>query len=268
MRKYMRLAFGIGPHLFKAGPWIRRHSKHKEKYDLNDRYQKVRHLIDLAFKHFRIDLYVDGLETVPDEIMLITPNHQSLMDPVMLIYLLKKPISFVGKEEIKKVPYIRRIVDSIDGIYIERDNLRQEIKVIRKVQEALENDPGLSFVIFPEGTRTKNEDLSPNNFKAGSFKPGMSANKSILPVAIYGTAPILDKRVHEKRYAVQISFLKPIEANEYQDLSTTDVAKIVEDRITKRVSELRQRDLAEFKLERRYNKRAKKNKSANKAATK
>lgn len=258
MRKYLRLGFGLGPHLLKAGPWIRRQSKHKERYDLTLRYKKVRRLIAVAFDHFRIDLYVDGLENIKKEAMLITPNHQSLMDPVLLIHLIESPISFVSKEEVKKVPYIGKIVEGIEGIYMKRDNLRQEIKVIRQVEEELESNSNLSYVIFPEGTRTKNEDLAPNDFKAGSFKPALAAMKSILPVAIYGTSPVLDKRYHEKRYAVQISFLKPLDPLEFDGLSTTEVANLVQDRITKRLLELRERDLNEFKKDRRYNKRAKK----------
>ncbi|HBD06190.1 MAG TPA: hypothetical protein DCY93_02125 [Firmicutes bacterium] len=241
MIKYARLGIGLIPHLTKASFWIGKYAKHKDKYPLEKRYNKTRHLIHIAFDHFRTDLYIDGEENIPSVNSLIVPNHQSLMDPVILIHYFSKPITFVAKEETKKFPWFGKLITCIDGVFIERDNLRQEIRIIRQVTESLQNEDK-SWVIFPEGTRSKDKDMKMSEFKAGSFKPALSSKAPILPVAIFGTHRILDQKLHRKRYPVQISFLKPIEYEEYKDLSTIDISKLVQDKIAERLEQLKEKD--------------------------
>lgn len=254
MLKYLRLGAGLAPHLTKAGFWIGRLDRNREKIPVDERYGRVRHLIDVAFDHFRIDLFVSGTENIPSSTnALFTPNHQSLMDAVILIKLFDKPITFVSKEETRKVPYIGRIISLIGGEFIERNNLRQEIRLMRRVAEQLA--AGVDFVIFPEGTRTKDSELKTGEFKAGSFKVAFTAERPIIPIAIYGTDKVLDQQRHEKRYAVQVKFLPPLQPTDFLSGTTQDVAAAVKSSIDCELDAMRKRDQEEFQTLKKYNKK-------------
>lgn len=65
---------------------------------------------------------------------------------------------------------------------------------------------GFSMTIFPEGTRSQDED--PHAFKEGSLRPALKANVPVVPMAISGTADILEnnRRFQVKPTVVHITF--------------------------------------------------------------
>jgi 1-acyl-sn-glycerol-3-phosphate acyltransferase len=106
----------------------------------------------------------------------------------------------------------------------------------------LASEPSLSFAIFPEGTRSRDIHHQLGAFKPGALKAAYNASKPIVPVAIYGTFRCLDKKCKMKAYPVQISFLKPHLPEEFQNTSTVDMAKIIEEEVKKEVERLREED--------------------------
>ena len=243
MRKYIRLVSGLGPRVLKRIGWINKYAHHPECADIVVRYAKVHDFLSLTMNNFRIRFYVGGAENIPgDTNVLFVPNHQSLLDPVSLIAYFERPISFLSKVEVAKFPVVGKIVQGIDGVFMDRDNMRQEIKAIGKVGDRLEADPRLSYVIFLEGTRTKDKDKEVGDFKAGALKPAYNASKPIVPVAMYGTFRILDQKEHRKMYPVQIKFLKPHDPAEFAEIPTTKMAEIIQSEIATEVRKMRVRD--------------------------
>ena len=147
------------------------------------------------------------------------------------------PLSFVCKKEVKKIPAVNSIVNMIDGKYLERDNLRQEIKIMKSIQKDM-TDKNVKYIVFPEGTRTKNSDLSLNDFKPGAFKYTMDLGKKIYPVAIYGTKNVFDNKCKMKKYRVRVSILPPITKEIYQNMTTSEVASLIHDKVQNRLNEL------------------------------
>lgn len=254
MLKYSRLALQIVPRLISSTLWINRNAKNKKNIPLDKRYDKARKLIIKCMPSFRLDFYVDGLENIPlNTNVLFTPNHQSMLDPVCLIYLLERPMSFLGKKEVKNFPYIGKIFKGIDGLFLDRKNLRQEIKTLGKVSDSLEQKN--TWVIFPEGTRTKDSNYTLGEFKAGSIKPAYNAEVPIVPVCIHGTSAALNPKKHEKRYAVQISFLKPHYYEEYKNKSTVEEIQIIQKEIEESLKSKIKREKEEFSFQKIYNKK-------------
>ncbi len=201
------------------------------------RYNKLRKLVLKEEKHLRIRYHVSGLENIPNEqSFMITPNHQSIVDVLIFFDLFKDPISFVAKSQLSKVPCARKIVPIIEGYFLERDNLRQEIKVMKNVQNSLLND-NIKWVIFPEGTRTKDPNFKLNTFKAGTYKFPMSIDKKIVPCALHGTSYVFDKKVHRKYYDVYVHFFNPLTPEFYKGKSTQEVSSYIENIIQEKVDE-------------------------------
>lgn len=132
---------------------------------------------------------VTGLENIPkDGAVLFISNHQGYFDiPILLLYL-PKTLGFLAKIELKTWPVINKWLECIEGVFIDRQDIRQSLRAINTTAEILKS--GQSMVIFPEGTRSKGKELSP--FKPGSLKPAQKANVPIIPITIDGTYKILE----------------------------------------------------------------------------
>ena len=121
----------------------------------------------------------------------------------------------------------------VGAIPIDREDVRQSMQVI--LQVAKEVSEGRNFIIFAEGTRSRNgNELLP--FKGGSFKSAMRAKAPIVPVALIDSYVPFDRNTIRKT-TVQVHFLKPICYEEYKNMKSTEIAEEVRSRIEKTIKE-------------------------------
>ena len=116
---------------------------------------------------------------------------------------------------------------------MDREDVRQSLTVIQNVTEELKQ--GRSFVIFPEGTRSRkgNEMLE---FHGGSFRCAIKSKCTVIPMALIDSFRVLDEK-GSTPVTVQLHYLKPIEYEEYKDLKTTQLAELVRSRIAACIAE-------------------------------
>ena len=155
-----------------------------------------------------VRMEVDGQENIPDGAVLFVGNHQSYLDILTTYVNIKGGTGYVSKIEMDKVPVFNLWMRGINCLFLDRDNIREGLKTIKKGTEELKK--GYSMFIFPEGTRNQGAEML--EFKAGSTKMAEKAGVPILPVAISGTADIFENNPHfsVKPGTVRISFGKPI----------------------------------------------------------
>lgn len=165
-------------------------------------------------------------------------NHQSNFDPLLLIDLMETPTTFVSKIETLKFPFVGRVATFLDVLFMDREDLRQSFAVMKEVTRRLEEN-NERFVIFPEGTRSKNDLRELLEFKPGAFKAPMKAKATIVPVAIFGSYKPLNSKFYQRLYRVDIHFFTPIRYEDYKDLSTSDIAQKVEEMVKEKTNELR-----------------------------
>ena len=120
--------------------------------------------------------------------MLFVSNHQSNLDFVLLLAKLNKPVGFIAKVELEKIPLLRDWMRVINCLFMDRDDMRQQVKTIVEGINLLKS--GKSMVVFPEGTRSKDGKMI--DFKAGSFKLATKSKVPIVPVTIDGTFNALE----------------------------------------------------------------------------
>ena len=160
-------------------------------FNFKFRYHYLRILMKWLCIVLRVKNHVKGLENIPKKgSFLITPNHQSFFDAICLIAVSKRPFTYVAKKETKKMPIVGIIVKILGGFYLDRENVRQSLQLMKRVEEFLKNNDA-GVVIFPEGTRTKSKDLMPVEFKGGSYKVAYKAEVPVIPAVITGTPRIL-----------------------------------------------------------------------------
>ena len=232
--------------------WIRKYSTDPEKYDINLRFKKVQRFIQKVLDAFNvqydlinIDEYEKNLKE--NKSMLLVANHISDCDPLVMIAIAKRPMTFVSKIENEKLLYVGRLLKCIDGVFIDRDDLKQQLKVFKKIKENMMSDKPLDWVIFPEGTRNKINVGEVQEFHYGTIKPAMNSNSPISVFSIVGTQRILSSKSKEKKYPVIIKFDKTFTPEEYKGLTTVELSEKLNNICALNVKELLPRDLENIK---------------------
>ena len=155
---------------------------------------------------------VKNKERVPrDEAVLYVANHRGMFDIVLLYAQMFRATAIVAKKEIKKVPILSWWMVLMRCRFMDRENMKQSLKVILDCIEDAKN--GISILIYPEGTRSKGEsELEMNPFKEGSFKIALKSGVKIVPVALHGTREIFERQFPLiKANKVTISYGIPID---------------------------------------------------------
>jgi 1-acyl-sn-glycerol-3-phosphate acyltransferase len=146
---------------------------------------------------------VIGLENIsPRESVCFIANHQSFFDIPLLMGWLKRPVGFIAKQELKKVPVLSGWITAIHSAFLDRTNARKAIHSISIGINSIK--AGHAIVIFPEGTRSK--DGLVHDFKIGSLKLALGADAVIQPISISGTRMIYEssKRIHSSNITLCI----------------------------------------------------------------
>ena len=237
MFHYTKAVLRVGPRLLGFYLfYLHRWARHIEKYPRELRFSKSRKLIAAISRALSVKVTVFGIENIPsDSNFFMVSNHMSAFDPIPFIANIDKIMTFVGKKELMDLPILPDAMTILEGEYIDRDDLRQSLKVMLKVEDDLKKHEK-SWMIFPEGTRIRDQMLPVGEFHNGTFRPAMKAKVPIVPAAIYGSFRALKKKPQFKIYPVSISFLKPIMPEEYANLSTADVAELTRNAIQREIT--------------------------------
>src|SRR6185312_2151166 len=138
-------------------------------------------------------------------------NHASNVEPPLIFQSVRSlfpRLRVLYKAELRKLPILVRAFDLAGFVPIQRANPEQSLPAIDRAAQALRD--GNSFLIFPEGTRSRTGQLLP--FKKGGFIMALKAQAPVVPVAIKGARDAMRKGsplIYPAR--VTIRFGTPIE---------------------------------------------------------
>jgi 1-acyl-sn-glycerol-3-phosphate acyltransferase len=109
-------------------------------------------------------------------------NHQSNIDPPVLFTALHPEMHVLYKVEIDRWPILGRVFQLGGFVAVDRKNRDAALRSIEAGADSLR--AGNSFLIFPEGTRSRTDELLP--FKKGGFVMAIKAGVPIVPVSVSG----------------------------------------------------------------------------------
>ena len=216
--------------------WIRLcyHASHVDKYKEEQHYELLKYITHRANKGGNVTIDAYGVENIPDENgFMFFPNHQGLYDVLAILDVCPKPFSVVAKKEIANIQFLKQVFACMKAYMIDRDDIKQSLQVIINVTNEVKK--GRNYLIFPEGTRSKNgNELL--EFKGGSFKAATKAKCPIIPVALIDSFIPFDTNT-TSQVTVQVHFLKPLYYEDYKDMNTKEIAALVRERIQSTIRE-------------------------------
>ncbi len=141
-------------------------------------------LMVLVILRTRYRTRVRGLENIPATGgALITPNHQSFLDGLLLAAVIERPVRFVMSQMMYRKWFIYPFAKATNSIPIEADQSPRElIEALRKASEAIKS--GELVCMFPEGQLTRNGVTMP--FRRGLERVMKDLTQPIIPAAIDG----------------------------------------------------------------------------------
>lgn len=226
-----RIVFLVFRLLYRIPGWlmtIHRYNKHKDEVSFDQRFYFTQKLIKKINQKSRVNIHCYGKENLPEEQgYLMAPNHQGLFDALILFETHDRPFRFIVKKELQDVFVLKDVLRMVDALAIDRENIRASVKVIRQASQDMKNN--ISYVIFPEGTRCRQQNKM-LEFKGGTFKSVMDAKKPIVPVALIDCYKVFDNNSIEKVDA-QIHYLPAIYYDEYKEMNSTEVARLVQSKV-------------------------------------
>ncbi len=205
-----------------------------DKISEEKKYKLIRLIGNRGCKCGNVNVHGYGLENLPKESgYIMYPNHQGLFDVMGWVHLNATPFAVVIKKEAYNVFMLRQIIQTMGGLFMDREDPREGLKVINEVAEQVK--AGRNYLIFPEGTRSKNGNKM-GEFKGGSFKAATKAKCPIVPMAIIDSYLPFDTNSIRK-VDVQIHVLPAIPYEEYKGMKTAEIADLVKSRIEKVIAE-------------------------------
>lgn len=150
---------------------------------------------------------VEGQENIAERPVVFVADHQGYFDIPLMLTCLDKPNPIIAKAEIEKLPLIRSWMRELNCLFLQRDDARQSMEVLKEAQNLLQK--GYSVVIFPEGTRSKGGPVK--EFKAGAIRVATRAGVPIVPVCIDGSYRLMEGNHMWIRPAkVKVTCLPPV----------------------------------------------------------
>ena len=200
---------------------IKRHECFEEA--LMDIYPKVHRLATQIMFLVGAKVQVIGAEHIPaHESVVFVGNHQSFLDIPLLLATIERPIGFLAKDELSKVPLLSSWIQGLGSVFIKRGESRKALEAILEAAKILKQHEH-AMVVFPEGTRSPNGKVG--IYKAGSMKIAQRSSSKIVPFVIDGTYKLMprDKKTFFPN-KVSITFFEPIDSERVKEMDSNELA--------------------------------------------
>jgi len=160
-------------------------------------------------RFLRIKVDVSGLERVdPATPYVFMSNHMSFLDGPLLATAIPRPVRIILKKSIFRIPVLGIGMRFVGYVPVDRKGAKGGQKSIRRAAELM-REKGYSFLVFPEGTRSRDGRIQA--FRRGGFFLALEGRAPIAPVTIRGTFDLMPKgQWHARKGDVQIDFHDPI----------------------------------------------------------
>lgn len=153
-------------------------------------FRRIPPFFDFLYSLLGVTLVVHGKENQkPGQAYLVLSNHQSYLD-IPIIMKAVGAVSFLSKIEIRSWFLFGYAMDQEDCLFVDRNDPESRRSVGPRMLAKIKK--GISYCVFPEGTRTRTGQIQP--FKKGIFTIAKGSGLPLLPVSIDGAFQVLPRK--------------------------------------------------------------------------
>ena len=166
--------------------------------------------VDSAKVIMGIQYRVQGMENLPTDPkqgVVLLVKHQSTYETFLMPAIMPRPLAYVFKKELLKVPFFGWSIGALDMIHIDRaQRSRAFHKVVEQGKRLL--DQGTWVIMFPEGTRIKRGEKG--EYKTSATRLAIMTGAPVVPVAVTSAKCWPRKAFIKSPGVVDVSIGEPI----------------------------------------------------------
>lgn len=177
-----------------------------------------------------IEVEVSGLDKFdPKTPLVYMPNHESFLDGPLMMMLIPGAARVILKKSVLRIPVVGMAMRHVGFVPVDRKGAEGGKKSIARAVRLM-RDKGYSFLIFPEGTRSRDGQLGP--FRRGGFFLALAAGAPIVPVTVRGAFELMPKGQRcAKKGKIEVVFHDPVPVAGY----STDTMAGLMDRVRRTI---------------------------------
>jgi 1-acyl-sn-glycerol-3-phosphate acyltransferase len=152
-------------------------------------YRSSMNAVKVGLRIAGVRVRLEGIENIPPYTCIFAANHASYVDPLAFVPRIPRRVSVALKKELFRIPILGHGMLLAKFISVDRASRAGAVDSLKTAVRYLSE--GLSFVVYPEGTRSRDGRLLP--FKKGAFVLAIQAGVPIVPVSISGAQKLMRK---------------------------------------------------------------------------
>jgi len=170
-----------------------------------------------------VSVTVEGLERLrPGDTYVFISNHQSIYDIPVIFASLPFQLRIIAKESLGNFPFLGWHLRRAGHLLVDRSS-PDRAGILKRWRRLV--DDHLSLIIFPEGTRSRDGQVS--KFKAGSFMLALDAGLTVVPLSISGTIDVMKKGgVTTRPGRVRLVVHPPVAAPKIESPTVSDAREL------------------------------------------
>ncbi|HEY7204965.1 MAG TPA: lysophospholipid acyltransferase family protein [Methylomirabilota bacterium] len=154
---------------------------------------------------FRLEVVNAGLVPATGPVLLVS-NHVSVLDPPLIGGAAPRPLVFMAKEELFRIPLFGRFIRALNARPVRRDG--SDVRALKAALAVLAE--GHAMLVFPEGTRGQ-EGEALREGKPGVGMLAVLSGAPVVPVFVSGSGAALPRgRALPRPAKVRVSFGPPL----------------------------------------------------------
>lgn len=134
---------------------------------------------------------VEGRDHIsPEHNYILVANHQGCYDIFLVFGFINRPIRWMMKESLRKIPFVGISCEKSGQVFIDNSSPGKIKRSYEQAREILKR--GGSLMVFPEGSRTRTGRMSP--FKRGAYLLADDLQLPVVPMTINGSFDIMSRQ--------------------------------------------------------------------------
>lgn len=166
---------------------------------------------------------------------LVVANHTSYVDIPVLFAAIPRPLRFVAKRELARIPFLGLYIRAMGMVFLDRQAHQTARTSIGEAAALVRS--GELVVTFPEGTRGCDGEV--RLFRRGGFAAALDAGAPVVPVGIDGSGNALPARTIRGRPGhIRVTIGEPLPTAPFAPDDRTALAAAAQTAVTALVTAL------------------------------